>query len=111
MRNFDTVKITDLTLFPTIWDEGWVKIAMEDVDTSRMNSEQFLQFQMRLSANALTVKHARQKEEQAYAEGFAIGLAESREKFIRRELEQGKLTPAEIADFYQVPLAVVEALR
>ena len=100
-------KITDLSLFPTFWDEAWIKVALEDVDTRSMSPEQLLQFEMQLSANALAVKHARRNLEEAQAEGREEGRTEG----ILRALAQDKLTPAEIADLFQVPLAAVEALQ
>lgn len=112
-------KITDASQFPPFWDESWIKKAMEEIDTRRMSPEQRLQYEMQLSANALAVKHARLKEEEAQAvgveigreEGVGIGLEKGRQESIRLLLRQGKLLPAEIADLFGVPLAVVEALQ
>lgn len=116
-------KITDAAQYPVFWEESWIKKAMEEIDTRRMSPEQRLQYEMQLSANALAVKHARLKEEQAKdegreegveigrEEGVEIGREEERLKSIRLVLGEGRFTLAEIARLFQVPLATVEALQ
>lgn len=123
-------KITDLSLFPTFWDETWIKIALEEVDTRSMNPEELLAFEMQLSANALAVKHARRDREAAQAEGRQEGMEMGREEGLemgreegreegryqgqllaaRKALALGKLTVEEIADMTELPLATVRGL-
>ena len=108
MRDTDKIKLTDLSLFPnTFWSESLVQMALEDVDTQSLSPAQRQQFEKQLSANILLLHYIRRAREAAQAEGHKKAQTEG----IRRALAQGKLTPAEIANLFQVPLAVVEALQ
>lgn len=103
-------KITDLSLFPKFWDEHWIRIALEEVDTRAMTPEQLLQFEMQLSANAIAVKHAQRALDEAKAAGNIQGREQLQISTIRRLLLKGKGF-VEVADDLDVPLALVEAQR
>ncbi len=104
-------KITNLAAFPTFWDETWLRIALEEVDTRAMNPEQLLQFEMQLSANAMAVHRAAREREEAAAEGREEGREAAKLVAARKALLRGKLTIQEIAEDTELPLAVVEAQR
>jgi predicted transposase/invertase (TIGR01784 family) len=81
---------TQPTQYPQFWDEEWLKIAIQELDTRAMTSEQRLQFEMTLSANALAVKNEKKKIEK--------GILESKIESITKSLKRGKLTIEEIAE-------------
>jgi predicted transposase/invertase (TIGR01784 family) len=76
--------------YPQFWDEEWLKIAIQELDTRAMTSEQRLQFEMTLSANALAVKNEQKK--------IAKGILEAKIESITKSLKRGKLTIEEIAE-------------
>jgi len=102
-------KIIDLAAFPTFWDESWIKVALEEVDTRSMSPEALLAYEMQLSANALAVKHARQDRERNIAEGREEGREQAQLAAPQRALQSNKLSVAEIAELLDMPLAVVQA--
>jgi predicted transposase/invertase (TIGR01784 family) len=58
-------KITEISQFPTFWNEDWLKKAISEVDTRNMTTEQKLAYEMAISANALAVKNESKKIKEA----------------------------------------------
>ncbi len=101
--------ITDLSIFPSTWNVTWVRLARDLVDVQRLGLDAEWQFVRDLSANAVVSHHASRARELAYAEGHREPHLEAQVPFIRLGLLLGKLTPLEIADMLDVPLAAVVA--
>jgi predicted transposase/invertase (TIGR01784 family) len=80
MQNLHTV--TELSQFPTFWNEEWLKKAISEVDIRNMTPEQKLAYEMAISANVLAVKnenkkimHAKEEEKiETVKSGLAMGL-------------------------------------
>jgi hypothetical protein len=80
MQNLHTV--TELSQFPTFWNEEWLKKAISEVDIRNMTPEQKLAYEMAISANVLAVKnenkkimHAKEEEKiETIKSGLAMGL-------------------------------------
>lgn len=80
MQNLHTV--TELSQFPTFWNEEWLKKAISEVDIRNMTPEQKLAYEMAISANVLAVKnenkkimHAREEEKiETVKSGLVMGL-------------------------------------
>lgn len=81
-------KITEISQFPTFWNEEWLKKAISEVDIRNMTSEQKLAFEMTISANALAVKNESKKIKEAELKKTV--------EFIKNSLEQ-ELEPTLIA--------------
>ncbi|MFN8346578.1 MAG: Rpn family recombination-promoting nuclease/putative transposase [Spirosomataceae bacterium] len=88
MNNLDT--LTEPTQFPKFWDEDWLNIAIQELDTKLMTPEQRLAYEMTVSANALAIKNENKKIEEAK-------LSE-KTKAVRNLLKLGVLTHKQIAD-------------
>lgn len=84
MKTLHTV--TDPSQYPQFWNEDWLKLAISQLDKSAMTSEELLDYEMTLSANALAVKNEKKRLDQAKAET------------IKRLLSRGKATVEEIAE-------------
>jgi predicted transposase/invertase (TIGR01784 family) len=87
------------TQYPQFWDEEWLKIAIQELDTRVMTPEQKLQYEMTLSANALAVKNEKKK--------IAKAILEEKTENIKKALSRGKLTIEEIAEDYGVDIDFV----
>ncbi len=61
-------KVTEISQFPTFWNEDWLKKAISEVDIRNMTAEQKLAYEMTISANALAVKNEGKKIKQAKEE-------------------------------------------
>lgn len=91
--------ITESTQFPKFWDEDWLNIAIQELDTKMMTPEQRLAYEMTVSANALAIKNEKKKIEEAK-------LAEKVE-MIKKMVSLSNLTVEEIANFTNTSIEFV----
>ncbi|HAK77616.1 MAG TPA: hypothetical protein DCM71_12060 [Runella sp.] len=91
--------ITEPTQFPKFWDEDWLNIAIQELDTKMMTPEQRLAYEMTVSANALAIKNEKKKIEEAK-------LAEKVE-MIKKMVSLSNLTVEEIANFTNTSIEFV----
>lgn len=96
-------KITEPTQFPKFWDEDWLNIAIQELDTKAMTPEQRLAYEMTVSANALAIKNENKK----------IQEAEQRVKIetVKKMLSSSSLTVEEIANFTNTSLDFVKNIQ
>jgi predicted transposase/invertase (TIGR01784 family) len=90
--------ITELSQFPTFWNEEWLQKAIAEVDLRNMSPEQKLAYEMTLSANALAIKNENKK------------IQESKIKTIKNALQKG-LDVNLIAEIAEVPVELVISVK
>jgi len=111
--------------FPKFWNEEWLKIAIDELDTRKMTADERFNYIKILSYNAEVVHEEREKMAVAKAEGIAEGIekgiaaaeaAAAAEKYalkkeaIRRLLLK-HLTEEDIADALQETLEFVKKVK
>jgi hypothetical protein len=101
MQNLHTV--TEISQFPTFWNEDWLKKAISELDIRNMTPEQKLAYEMAISANALAVKNENKKIEEAKR----ILIIEA----VTKALKRGKLSIEEIAEDNNVTIDFVLSVQ
>ena len=84
MRTIHTV--TQPTQFPQFWNEEWLKVAIDELDSRKMTPDETASLEMLVARNAEAVT----------AENRRIN--KEKEKFVRYLLIEGNKTPEQIAD-------------
>jgi len=82
--------ISEPTQFPKFWDEDWLNLAIQELDTKTMTPEQRLAYEMTISANALAIKNENKKIEEA--------KMVEKTKAVKNLLKLGILTNKQIAE-------------
>ena len=84
MKTLHTV--TELSQFPTFWDEKWLKKAISEVDLRAMTPDQKLVYEMAISANALVVKNENRKITEAEQRVKTVTVKNALQKGLSVEL-------------------------
>ena len=97
MRTIHT--ITQPTQFPKFWDEEWLKVAIDELDSRKMTPDEKASFEMLVARNAEAVKAESRK-----IESVKISA-------IQKALKRGKLSTEEIAEDNEVTVEFVKNIQ
>ena len=95
--------INEPTKFPQFWTEEWLKIAIKELDTRRLTPDERMAYEMTLSNNAIALYLEKERTEEAVKEAV--------KETIKRALIKGKLSVSEIAEYNNVSIEFVEAVK
>lgn len=102
-----TLHTTQPTQYPAFWNEEWLKRAIDELDTRKMNPEERAYFARVTAANAEAVKAEKQKIREAReAESVAV-----KTEVVTKALKRGKLTIEEIAEDSSVRVDFVLSIQ
>lgn len=76
---------TNPTQYPKFWDEKWLKIAIDQLDCSKLSPQERVSYEMTLARNAEAVKASNREK----AEAEAKGEKKSTRQFILNCLNDG----------------------
>lgn len=91
-------KVTEPTQFPEFWNEDWLKVAIDELDSRKMTPDERASFEMLVARNAEAVKAENRK------------INQEKEKFVRYLLEEGNKTSEQIADIVGVSVEFVNSV-
>ena len=97
MRTIHTV--TQPTQFPKFWDEEWLKVAIDELDSRKMTPDEKASFEMLVARNAEAVKAETQK------------LNQEKAKFVKYLLNEGNKTLEQIADIVGSSVDFVKSVQ
>jgi len=101
MKTLHTV--TKSTQFPEFWDEEWLKVAIDELDSRKMSPDEKASFEMLIARNAEAVKNENKK----------IAEAEKRKTnfFVESLLTKTNHTISQIADIAEVSVEFVTNIQ
>lgn len=97
MRTIHTV--TQPTQFPKFWDEEWLKVAIDELDSRKMTPDEKASFEMLVARNAEAVKAETQK------------LNLEKAKFVKYLLNEGNKTLEQVADIVGSSVDFVKSVQ
>ena len=101
MRTIHTV--TQPTQFPQFWNEEWLKIAIDELDSRKMTPDEKASLEILIARNAESVRAENKKIKEAReAENLAV-----KTETVTKMLLAGKFSLDEIADFNSVSVDFV----
>jgi predicted transposase/invertase (TIGR01784 family) len=77
MKTIHTV--TKPTQFPQFWDEEWLKVAIDELDSRKMTPDEKASLEMLIARNAEAVKAESRRIRAAKEEGIEEGIEKGRE--------------------------------
>ena len=92
-------KTTEVSEYPSFWNEEWLKHAINELDTRKLTPEERASFARRIAANAEAVKAEKKKIEEVKIEA------------IKKALKGGKLNLEEIAEYNEVTVEFVQSIQ
>jgi hypothetical protein len=101
MKNFTQYAVS--TQFPQFWNEEWLQIAINELDTRNFSPEQRVRYETILAQNAVAVYNEKQ--------AISKAVLEAKKDAILKLLAANKLTFEEIAGFFDIPLEYVKKLN
>lgn len=101
MKTIHTV--TQPIQFPQFWNEEWLKIAIDELDSRKMTPDERASFEILVARNAEAVKNENKKIKDA--------IVNNKIETIRKMLIRGKLSIEEIAEDNAVTLDFVKNIQ
>jgi predicted transposase/invertase (TIGR01784 family) len=97
MKNF--TQYTTPTQFPQFWNEEWLQIAINELDTRNFTPDQRVRYETILAQNAVAVYNEKQAINKA--------ILDTKKGLLLKLLKNNKSTVEEIADFLEIPVEIV----
>jgi predicted transposase/invertase (TIGR01784 family) len=108
MKTIHTV--TKPTQFPPFWNEEWLKVAIDELDSRKMTPDEKASLEILIARNAESVKAESRKIKAAREEGMEEGMEKEKLETITKSLEKG-LDIELIADIAGVSVDFVKAVQ
>jgi hypothetical protein len=103
MKTIHTHTFTNPVQFPKFWDEDWLKVAIDELDSRKMTPDEKASLEILIARNAESVK----------AESRKIAEAKKQEKemFVKSLLQQTDFEANKIASIAGVSVDFVKAIQ
>jgi predicted transposase/invertase (TIGR01784 family) len=99
MKTIHTHTFTNPIQFPKFWDEDWLKVAIDELDSRKMTPDEKASFEILVARNAEAVKSE------------AIKLNQEKAKFVKYLLIEGNKTCEQIAEIVGVSVDFVKSVQ
>lgn len=96
-------KVTQPTQFPKFWDEEWLKIAIDELDSRKMTPDEKASLEILIARNAEAVKAESRK--------IAEAKNEEKELFVQSLLEETDFDANKIANLARVSVDFVKSIQ
>jgi DNA repair ATPase RecN len=95
--------VTQPIQFPQFWNEEWLKIALDELDSRKMTPDEKASLEILIARNAESVKAEKRK--------IAEVLLEEKKNAITKAIKAGKFSLEEIADYNDTTIEFVISVR